>query len=155
MQSSMNSLSPISVRRYITRTKEQCDDDRPDLLQRHFQTLVADNVQWQTLIADDILWELVYAPAIGHPARLSGREEVERHVSWFLGSRRSIMPRTVFFGCPQQCRSAPHNQGGAIVGVRSPTLAGPLAWRLAGRGAHVYLPAAASITTVLIAFRPN
>lgn len=55
-----------------------------DLLQRHFQTLVEDNMQWQTLIADDILWELTYAPAIGHPARLSGREEVVRHVTWFL-----------------------------------------------------------------------
>jgi ketosteroid isomerase-like protein len=55
-----------------------------DLLQRHFQTLVQDNAQWQTLIADDILWELVYAPAIGHPPRLSGRDEVVRHVNWFL-----------------------------------------------------------------------
>jgi ketosteroid isomerase-like protein len=25
-----------------------------------------------------------YAPAIGHPARLSGRAEVVRHVTWFL-----------------------------------------------------------------------
>jgi uncharacterized protein len=57
-----------------------------DLLQRHIQTLVADNAQWQTLIAEDILWELVYAPAIGHPARLSGREEVVRHATWFLGA---------------------------------------------------------------------
>jgi hypothetical protein len=57
-----------------------------DLLQRHFQTLVADNAHWQTLIADDLLWELTYAPAIGHPARLSGREEVMRHVNWFLGA---------------------------------------------------------------------
>ena len=57
-----------------------------DLLKRHFQTLVDDNAQWQTLIADDILWELAYAPAIGHPARLSGREEVVRHVTWFLGA---------------------------------------------------------------------
>jgi len=57
-----------------------------DLLQRHIQTLVEDNAQWQTLIADDLLWELPYAPAIGHPARLSGREEVVRHVSWFLGA---------------------------------------------------------------------
>ena len=57
-----------------------------DLLQRHFQTLVADNGQWQTLIADDLLWELPYAPALGHPTRLSGREEVVRHVSWFLGA---------------------------------------------------------------------
>ena len=57
-----------------------------DLLERHFQTLVKDNKQWQTLIADDILWELVYAPAIGHPARLSGREAVVHHVTWFLGA---------------------------------------------------------------------
>jgi ketosteroid isomerase-like protein len=57
-----------------------------DLLQRHVQTLVEDNAQWQTLIADDLLWELVYAPSIGHPARLSGREEVIRHVTWFLGA---------------------------------------------------------------------
>ena len=57
-----------------------------DLLQRHIQTLVEDNAQWQTLIADDILWELAYAPAIGHPARLLGREEVVGHVTWFLGA---------------------------------------------------------------------
>ena len=57
-----------------------------DLLQRHFETLVGDNVQWQTLIADDLVWELPYAPAIGHPARLSGRAEVVRHITWFLGA---------------------------------------------------------------------
>ena len=38
-----------------------------DLLQRHIQTLVADNGQWQALIADDLVWELPYAPTIGHP----------------------------------------------------------------------------------------
>jgi ketosteroid isomerase-like protein len=57
-----------------------------DLLQQHIQTLVDDNPRWQTLIADDLLWELAYAPAIGHPARLSGREEVVRHMNWFLGA---------------------------------------------------------------------
>src|SRR6266446_4548972 len=57
-----------------------------DLLQRHIQTLVADNAQWQTLIADDILWELPYAPTLGHPARLSGREVVVGFVTWFLGA---------------------------------------------------------------------
>jgi len=57
-----------------------------DLLQRHFETLVGDNAQWQTLIADDLVWELPYAPAIGHPARLSGRAEVVRHITWFLGA---------------------------------------------------------------------
>ena len=57
-----------------------------DLLQRHIQTLVADNVQWQTLIANDLVWELPYAPTIGHPARLAGREEVVGFVNWFLGA---------------------------------------------------------------------
>ena len=57
-----------------------------DLLQRHFQTLVGDNAQWQTLVSDDVVWELPYAPAIGHPAKLSGREAVVRHVTWFVGA---------------------------------------------------------------------
>ena len=57
-----------------------------DLLQRHIQTLVDENTQWQTLIADEIVWELAYAPAIGHPARLSCRTEVIRHVTWFLAA---------------------------------------------------------------------
>jgi hypothetical protein len=57
-----------------------------ELLQRHIQTLVDDNTQWQTLIADDVLWELAYAPSIGHPAKLSGREEAVRHASWFVGA---------------------------------------------------------------------
>jgi uncharacterized protein len=57
-----------------------------DLLQQHFQTLVNDNAKWQTLIDDHLVWELPYAPAIGHPVRLSGREEVVHHVTWFLGA---------------------------------------------------------------------
>ena len=57
-----------------------------DLLQRHIQTLVADNGQWQALIADDLVWELPSAPTIGHPGRLSGREEVVGFVTWFLGA---------------------------------------------------------------------
>jgi ketosteroid isomerase-like protein len=57
-----------------------------DLLQRHIQTLVADNAQWQTLIVDDLVWELPYAPTLGHPARLAGREEVMDFVTWFLGA---------------------------------------------------------------------
>lgn len=61
-----------------------------DLLQRHFQTLVDDNAQWQTLITDDVPWELVYAPSLDHPARLSGREEVERHVAWFVGAVETL-----------------------------------------------------------------
>ena len=55
-----------------------------DLLHQHIQTFVEDNAQWQTLIADDLLWELPYAPSLGHPARLKGRQEVVNHVTWFL-----------------------------------------------------------------------
>jgi uncharacterized protein len=57
-----------------------------DLLRQHFETLVADNARWRTLIADEIVWELPYAAAIGHPERLSGRDAVVRHVTWFLGA---------------------------------------------------------------------
>lgn len=57
-----------------------------NLLYRHIQTFVEDNAQWQTLIADDLLWELPYAPSLGHPAQLTGREEVLNHVTWFLGA---------------------------------------------------------------------
>jgi ketosteroid isomerase-like protein len=57
-----------------------------DLLRRHIQTLVADNATWQTLLADDVVWELPFAPALGHPARLSGRAEVVRHAAWFVGA---------------------------------------------------------------------
>jgi ketosteroid isomerase-like protein len=75
-----------------------------DLLNRHFQTLVDDNAQWQTLIADDILWELAYAPAISHPARLSGRAEVVRHVTWFLAAVedfRFLDPQVHAFADPE------------------------------------------------------
>src|SRR4051794_41018862 len=61
-----------------------------DLLQQHIQTLVDDNAQWQTLIADDLVWELVYAPSLGHPARLTGKVEVMHHVGWFLGAVESF-----------------------------------------------------------------
>jgi len=74
-----------------------------DLLERHIQTLVADPAQWQTLIADDMVWELAYAPAIGHPARLSGRDEIIRHVTWFLSAVenfRFIEPRISAFADP-------------------------------------------------------
>ena len=61
-----------------------------DLLHRHIRTLVDDNAQWQTLIADDIEWELAYAPSLGHPARLSGREAVVGHAAWFVGAVESF-----------------------------------------------------------------
>jgi len=57
-----------------------------DLLHHHIHTLVADNAYWQTLIADDLVWELPYAAALGHPSRLSGRDEVVHHANWFVGA---------------------------------------------------------------------
>jgi ketosteroid isomerase-like protein len=57
-----------------------------ELLRRHFETFVADPQRWQTLIADDLTWELPFAPALGHPARLSGRQAVLDHVGWFIGA---------------------------------------------------------------------
>ena len=75
-----------------------------ELLQRHIQTLVHDHQQWQRLIADNIVWELAYAPAIGHPAKLSGRDEVLHHVRWFLGAVehfRFIDPHVYAFTDPQ------------------------------------------------------
>jgi ketosteroid isomerase-like protein len=53
------------------------------LAKRHIETFVDDPATWETLIADEIEWELVYAPSLGHPARLSGRDEVNRHIAWF------------------------------------------------------------------------
>jgi ketosteroid isomerase-like protein len=61
-----------------------------DLLRRHFEVFVQDDPQWSELIADDILWQLAYAAAIGHPQRLSGRDEVLNFVSWFRGAVESF-----------------------------------------------------------------
>jgi len=57
-----------------------------NLLHRHIETLVADNAVWQTLIADDVVWELPFAPALGHPSRVSGRVEVVQFAAWFVGA---------------------------------------------------------------------
>ncbi len=57
-----------------------------DLLRRHIETLVDDNASWQTLLADDVVWELPFAPALGHPARVSGRADVMKFAAWFVGA---------------------------------------------------------------------
>jgi uncharacterized protein len=57
-----------------------------ELLHRHIETLVADHARWQTMLADDVVWELPFAPALGHPARVSGRAEVVRFAAWFVGA---------------------------------------------------------------------
>jgi ketosteroid isomerase-like protein len=38
------------------------------------------------LLADDVVWELPFAPALGHPARVSGRAEVVQFAAWFVGA---------------------------------------------------------------------
>jgi len=85
-----------------------------DLLQVHIETLVADHARWQTLIADDIVWELAYAPALGHPARLAGRAEVLRHVSWFLAAVkefRFIEPKVYAFADPSGAAAQVRGEG--------------------------------------------
>lgn len=57
-----------------------------EILQRHFETFVDDHEQWQTLVADDIVWELPFAPSLGHPEKLVGRQRVLDHVGWFVGA---------------------------------------------------------------------
>jgi ketosteroid isomerase-like protein len=57
-----------------------------DLLHQHIETLVADNSRWQTLLAGDVVWELPFAPALGHPSRVSGRAEVVKFAAWFVGA---------------------------------------------------------------------
>ena len=57
-----------------------------DLLRRHIETLVDDNAFWRTLLADDVVCELPFAPALGHPARVSGRAEVMKFAAWFAGA---------------------------------------------------------------------
>jgi hypothetical protein len=66
-----------------------------DLLQRHFETLVADNAQWQTLIADEILWELPYAPAVGSPGApvADTRGQVIGVASSMLSRHHGMVPR--------------------------------------------------------------
>src|SRR2546422_11452763 len=83
------------------------------LLQQHIQTLVDDNAQWQKLIADDILWELAYAPSLGHPARLSGRQEAVRHATWFVGAVENFG----FFDLKVYVLADPEGAVGAVKGV--------------------------------------
>jgi ketosteroid isomerase-like protein len=56
------------------------------LLQQHIQTFVDHPDLWQELIIDDTVWELVYAPSLGHPAKLVGKEAVLKHAKWFVSS---------------------------------------------------------------------
>jgi len=56
------------------------------LLHRHIETLVTDPARWQTLLAEEVVWELPFAPALGHPARVTGRAEVVQFANWFVGA---------------------------------------------------------------------
>jgi ketosteroid isomerase-like protein len=101
--------SPLTRRRLAARRNGRLAQEgrmsiAAALLQRHIETLVDDHQRWQGLIADNIVWELAYAPAIGHPAKLSGRDEVLHHVRWFLGAVehfRFIDPQVYAFTDPQ------------------------------------------------------
>jgi ketosteroid isomerase-like protein len=42
------------------------------------------------VIAEDGLWELPYAPSVGHPERLEGREAVLRHAAWFRDAVKDL-----------------------------------------------------------------
>ena len=57
-----------------------------ELIKQHIETLVSDNSRWRTLIADEIVWELAFAPSLGHPKQLSGKDQVFAHASWFTGA---------------------------------------------------------------------
>jgi hypothetical protein len=95
-----------------------------DLLHRHIQTLVEDHAHWQTLIADDLVWELPCAPAIGHPARLSGREEVVRHVTWFLGAVEDFCSSTSrCMPAPIRTRPSPKSRRRRVSSLRGVSIA--------------------------------
>ena len=57
-----------------------------ELLHLHFDTFAADHQKWKRNIAANIVWELAFAPSLGHPARLSGSEEVFKHIGWFVNA---------------------------------------------------------------------
>lgn len=57
-----------------------------ELLQAHFDTFVVDHKTWTSIISDELVWELPYAAGLGHPAKLTGRDEVLGHVGWFIGA---------------------------------------------------------------------
>ncbi|WP_427309148.1 nuclear transport factor 2 family protein [Cupriavidus sp. H39] len=60
------------------------------LMQQHLQWLVDEPQQWQGLIAENIVWDLPYAPSLGHPLKLEGRESVLRHASWFAAAVKNF-----------------------------------------------------------------
>jgi uncharacterized protein len=62
------------------------DDDRLRSLATTFPDTCRREGAMATLITDDVVWQLPYAPAIGHPGQLSGREQVVRHVTWVCGA---------------------------------------------------------------------
>lgn len=61
-----------------------------ELLNHHFEMFVDDHEKWKSLLAPDIVWELPFAPSLGHPEKLVGREQVLNHVGWFVGAVESF-----------------------------------------------------------------
>jgi hypothetical protein len=90
-----------------------------ELLHQHIETLVADHARWQTMLADDVVWELPFAPALGHPARVSGRAEVVQFAAWFVGAVEDFR----FFDVRVQAfatRRRPSRRSRARAGSRQP-----------------------------------
>lgn len=61
-----------------------------ELLHHHFEMFVDDHEKWKSLLAPDIVWELPFAPSLGPPEKLVGREQVLNHVGWFVGAVESF-----------------------------------------------------------------
>lgn len=84
------------------------------LLQQHLDWLVDEPQRWQELIADDIVWDLPYAPSLGHPLKLDGREAVLRHASWFVGAVKSFRFQDAILTAtedPQHAIARVHGEG--------------------------------------------
>jgi hypothetical protein len=80
-----------------------------DLLPRHIATFIADNVRWQMMLADDVVWELPFAPALGHPARVSGRADVVLPPS---GRRENRVPARILRPGPR-CQGSERVESGS------------------------------------------
>lgn len=71
--------APVKTEKQMNKMKSAAE-----LLQAHFATFAVNHESWKANISDDLVWELPYAPGLGHPAKLTGRDEVLAHVGWFI-----------------------------------------------------------------------
>jgi ketosteroid isomerase-like protein len=54
-----------------------------ELLSEHLRCVFDDQPAWQALIEDTLVWELPFAPSIGDPSALVGREQITAFVTRF------------------------------------------------------------------------